>query len=52
MNRKELVKKVSELLIAMIIVVSFSAMAHADLTVVGTGYITNDPTQTQYQLIY
>ncbi len=41
------------LLTAMEIVVSFSTMSHADtLTVVGTGYMTSDPTQTQYQLIY
>ena len=35
-----------------VLVLGFSTLAHADLTVIGTGYMVGDPTQTQYQLIY
>jgi len=55
MNRQGIGKKGSfftELFIAMVIVVCFSAVARADLKVVGSGYMVGDPTQTQYQLIY
>jgi len=51
-KRREHMKKLTLLLVAAVMVVSFSAIAHADLSVVGTGYMTSDPTQTQYQLIY
>jgi len=50
MNTRGIVKKVSELLMAIAMVVGFSAMAHADLTVVGTG--TMQGVSGSYQLIY
>jgi len=57
MNRKGIVKNAAgavsagaELLIAMAMVVSFSAMAHADLSVVGSGTIQGG--SGSYQLIY
>lgn len=50
MNGRGIVKKVSELLIAMVLVFGFSGMAHADLTVVGTGTIQG--VSGNYQLIY
>ena len=50
MNRQVIVKKVFKLLVAMLIVVGFSAMAQADLKVVGTG--TMQGVTGSYQLIY
>ncbi len=50
MNSKGIKVAVTELLIAMVMVAGFTAMAHANLSVVGTGTI--DGGTTAYQLIY
>ncbi len=57
MKTRGIVRRVSELLLAMVMVVSFSAMAHASLTVVGEGTLSSgNPAETTinggYQLIY
>jgi hypothetical protein len=50
MNIKEVAKKFLESVIAIVMVVSFSATTRADLTVVGTGVMQG--VSGSYQLIY
>jgi len=56
MKTSRIVKKLSELLMAMVMVVGFTAMAQADLTVVGTGTFNGGTGENTvnggYQLIY
>lgn len=45
-------RKIIILLIAMFMIIGFTAQSNATLTVVGSGYMVGDNTQTPYQLIY